>query len=93
MWLREKDGEDRKIKRKKIIVNRRAYANAVRGSQRGCLQSQRQALENLSGNPKKWWREVKKLGLCCKNPSGGLGKVYDKNDVVRSGEEGRKVWS
>ena len=22
-----------------------------------------------------------------------LGKVYDKNGVVRSGEEGRKVWS
>ena len=93
VWLREKDSESRKIKRKKYIVSRRAYANAVTSSKRRFLQSQRQALEDLLGNPKKWWRKVKKLGISSKNPSGGLGKVYDKNGVVRSGEEGRKVWS
>ena len=93
VWLRAKDSEDRKNKRKKYIVSRRAYANAVTGSKRRFLQSQRQALENLLGNPKKWWREVKKLGISSKNPPGGFGRVYDENGVARSGEEGRKVWS
>ena len=92
VWLREKDSEIRKIKRKKYIVSWRAYANAVTSSKR-FLQSQRQALEDLLDNPKKWWREVNKLGISSNNPSGGLGKVHDKNSVVRSGEEGRKVWS
>ena len=93
VWLREKDSEIRKMKRNKYIVSRSAYANAVTSSKRRFLQSQRQALEDLLGNPKKWWREVKKLDISSSNPSGGLGKVYDKNSVVRSGEEGRKVWS
>ena len=93
VWLRAKDSEDRKNKRKKYIVSRRAYVNAVTGSKRRFLQSQRQALENLLGNPKKWWREVKKLGISSKNPPGGFGRVYDENGVARSGEKGRKVWS
>ena len=73
VWLREKDSEIRKIKRKKYIVSRSAYANAVTSSKR-FLQSQRQALEDLLDNSKKWWREVKKLGISSNNPSGGLVK-------------------
>ena len=46
------------------------------------------------GNPKSWWRKVKKLGIVNRKMSGGcLGKVLDNNGAIQSGEEAVKVWS
>lgn len=70
------------------------YAKAVRSAKRSFFQSQQLRLEKLLGNPKSWWRKVKKLGIVKRKMSGGcLGKVLDQNGVIQSGEEAVKVWS
>ena len=94
MWLRTKDKEERKCKRMDYVASRRAYAKAVSSSKRKFFRSQQLRLEKLLGNPKRWWRKVKKLGIVKRKVSDAyLDKVLDNNGVIQSGEEAVKVWS
>ena len=92
-WLRTKDKEERKCKRMDYVASGRPYAKDVRNFKRNFFQSQQIRLENLLGNPTRWWRKVKKLGIVNRKVSDSyLGKVLDNNGVIQSGEEAAKVW-
>ena len=49
-------------------------------------------LDKLVRSPKKWWTEVRKLGLISGKNKSRTDKVYDEEGVVRQGKEAVEEW-
>ena len=68
------------------------YKTAVRKAKRRFEDDRQLKLEKLMRSPKKWWAEVKRLGLTRGKKKIVTGKVYDEGGVVRQGKEAVEVW-
>lgn len=74
------------------MEKRRKYKKAVRRAKRKFDEGRQVKLEKLLRSPRKWWAEVRKMGLLGGKKKGMTGKVYDEGGVMRQGKEAVEGW-
>ena len=89
-WLNSK--ETRREKRREYVEKRRKYKKAVSRDIRKFDEGRKVKLEKLIRYPRKWWAEVRKLGLIDGKKKDMMGRVYDEGGVIRQGKEAVEVW-
>ena len=90
-WLNCDSKETRREKRIEYVEKRRKYKKAVSRAKRKFDKGGQVKLEKLIRSPRKWWAEVRKLGLIGGKKKDMTGRVYDEG-VMRQGKEAVEVW-
>ena len=91
-WLNCDSKETKREKRKEYVEKRRKYKKAVCRAKRKFDEGKQVRLEKLITSPRKWWAEVRKLGLIGGKKKDMTGRVYDEGGVMRQGKEAVEVW-
>ena len=91
-WLNCDSKETRREKRREYVEKRRKYKKAVSRAKRKFEEDRQVKLEKLIRSPRKWWAEVRKLGLIGGKKKDMTGRVYDEGGVIRQGKEVVEVW-
>ena len=91
-WLNCDSKETRREKRREYVEKRRKYKKAVSRAKRKFDEDRQVKLEKLIRSPRKWWAEVRKLGLIGGKKKDMTGRVYDEGGVIRQGKEAVEVW-
>ena len=92
-WLDCDNQEMRRRKRTEYVKMRKAYKVAVSRAKRKFKERKHDELHGLLSNPRRWWREVQKMGVMSRGvKTDDITKVYNEVGEVIEGEEAVGVW-
>ena len=91
-WLNCDSKETKREKRREYVEKKRKYKKAVSRAKRKFDDGKQVRLEKLIRSPRKWWAEVRKLGLIGGKKKDMTGRVYDEGGVLRQGKEAVEMW-